>query len=86
MTRKKIEPAPVPIGRQIAATRAAAGLTQAGLAERAGTSQNRISSIERGTTEPTVPMLCRLADALGCSMLLDGDGPRLVDPAEIDGR
>jgi len=41
------------------------GLTQAELARRAGTSQARISELERGEANPTVDTLARIAGALG---------------------
>jgi len=81
MTRK-----PLPIGQQIAIARKAAGLTQMDLALRAGLTQGRLSEIERGDRPGiTVALLCRIAEALGLSMIFDGDGARLIDPAKIDG-
>lgn len=46
-------------------TRTEAGLTQAELAARMGTSQPVIARIERGGSTPTVDMLGRLARATG---------------------
>jgi len=43
--------------------RAAAGLTQAALAERVGTQQSVISAIENGSQMPTIPTLRRIARA-----------------------
>jgi ribosome-binding protein aMBF1 (putative translation factor) len=45
--------------------RIAAGLTQTELARLAGTRQSVISNIENGGQVPTVPMLWRVARALG---------------------
>src|SRR5881409_2015473 len=45
--------------------RVRAGLTQTELARRAGTSQARISELERGEANPTVDTLARIAAALG---------------------
>lgn len=44
--------------------RAAAGLTQAALAERIGTKQSVISAIENGSQMPTIPTLRRIARAM----------------------
>jgi predicted nucleotidyltransferase/DNA-binding XRE family transcriptional regulator len=46
------------------AARRAAGLTQAGLAARLGTTQSAIARLERGEVAPSVATLSRLADAL----------------------
>jgi ribosome-binding protein aMBF1 (putative translation factor) len=51
--------------------RTQAGLSQAELAARAGTRQSVISAIENGAQVPTVPMLARLAQALGRSLHID---------------
>jgi transcriptional regulator with XRE-family HTH domain len=42
-----------------------AGLTQRGLAAKAGTSQSVVARIERGTASPSVDTLARLLDASG---------------------
>lgn len=44
------------------------GISQRELAERVGTSQNRIYLIENGETNPTLDTLQRLADVLGFSL------------------
>ena len=53
-------------------------LSQAELAERAGISQGYLSSLERGEKQPTLPVLKRLASALGISVsaLIDDNKPR----------
>lgn len=51
--------------RALIAARLAAGLTQAQLAQRLGTTQSAIARLESGTITPTVDTLCRLADVLG---------------------
>jgi len=48
--------------------RRSAGLTQAGLATRAGTSQPSVAAYERGRREPTVPTLARLVRAAGFTL------------------
>ena len=45
-----------------------AGLTQAELAERIGTKQSAISRLERGTYNPTVAFLRKVAEALGANL------------------
>jgi hypothetical protein len=51
--------------RALIAARLAAGLTQAELAARVGTTQSAVARLESGTVTPTVETLCRLADVLG---------------------
>ncbi|UQT02587.1 repressor protein CI [Serratia phage vB_SmaM-ChibiTotoro] len=52
-------------GDRIRVARVNAGMSQIALAKAAGTSQDRISSIETGRNVPTVAVLSRIADALG---------------------
>jgi transcriptional regulator with XRE-family HTH domain len=47
------------------------GLSQAGLAARAGTSQQALSKIERGLVSPSVETLARLAAAMGEELVLE---------------
>lgn len=54
-----------PFRRALARARRTAGLTQAGLGARVGTTQSAIARLERGEVAPTVTTLSRLADALG---------------------
>ena len=53
------------VGRNAARLRAEAGLTQEQLADRSGFSQQYISDLERGKSNPTVVTLYELATALG---------------------
>ena len=48
--------------------RIAAGLAQADVAERAGTSAGHLSELERGTRNPSPALLARLAGVLGCEI------------------
>ena len=50
-------------------------LSQMQLAQKAGISQCHLSSLERGVKQPTLPVLKRLAAALGISVaeLIDDD-------------
>jgi transcriptional regulator with XRE-family HTH domain len=57
-------------GELIAEARAVAGLTQAGLARRAGTSQAMVARYEAGRASPTVAALQRLLRAAGHDLLL----------------
>ena len=50
---------------RIAAARIAAGMSQAQLAERIGTTQQQLSRWETGARVPRVDVLKKIADALG---------------------
>lgn len=52
-------------GERIRAARQAAGMTITELADAAGTSQPSLSQIELGKRQPQIPLLRRLAAALG---------------------
>ncbi len=56
------------IGKRVRRARVSAGLTQAGLAEAAGVTDETVSRIERGAYEPAVSTVVALADALGTSL------------------
>jgi uncharacterized protein len=58
------------VGNVICAARAAAGLTQAQLAARAGTSQAAIARYERNTVSPAVATLERILRAAGTTLKL----------------
>ena len=64
----------VRIGRNIAAARKAANMTQAEVAEQVGIEIVSLSRIERGTVTPGVQTLDRIANALGVALgrLFDG--------------
>jgi HTH-type transcriptional regulator/antitoxin HipB len=53
------------LGEAVRRRREELGLTQAQLAERAGLKQPAVARFEAGGTMPTIPMLERLAAALG---------------------
>ena len=64
-----------PSGTPIRARRIAAGISQAGLAARAGISRQAYSSIEHGSATPATDVALRLARVLGASVeALFGDG------------
>jgi transcriptional regulator with XRE-family HTH domain len=56
-----------------------AGLTQAALADRTGTSQATISAYESGRKQPSVDTLSRLLDALDCRLAIEPG--RRVEPS-----
>lgn len=56
------------IGKTLKDTRIRAGLTQAELAEKAGTTQTTIARIERDAVQPAVTTLRKLATALDVSI------------------
>lgn len=56
-------------GSRLAASRAAAGLTQERLARRLGTEQTRVSDWERGATTPRPALIPELAAAVGLDAL-----------------
>ena len=60
----------VDLGIKIAAARKAAGLTQAELAEAIGTKQASISKIETARVVATLPVLDRIASALGSPIVI----------------
>jgi transcriptional regulator with XRE-family HTH domain len=56
------------IGRRIKELRHRRGLSQEALTEKAETSANYLSRMERGTENPTLDMLIKIADALEVDM------------------
>jgi len=57
------------VGRNVRRARIEKGMTQEELAERAGTSQFYVSSLEAGRRNPTVVTVAALATALGVDHL-----------------
>ncbi len=65
------------LGDTIRRMRTARGLTLADLAKRSGVSVSMLSRIERGEKNPTVPLACRIAEALETTLShLVGEQPR----------
>lgn len=64
--------------------RARAGLTQAQLARRTGTSQATLSQYENGRKEPTVAVLDRLLAAAGARLVLEVDHPPVKVPSRAE--
>jgi transcriptional regulator with XRE-family HTH domain len=77
------------VGRNVRRIRLEKGLTQEAFAERSGFSQQYLSSLERGTRNPTVVTLFELASALGVShvALVEPDGEvKAAKPMRRGGR
>jgi len=66
-------------GRIVREARRRAGLSQAQLAERVGTTQSAIARIERGTTEPSFARVVDLVAATGLSLV-----PQMLEPDGSD--
>jgi transcriptional regulator with XRE-family HTH domain len=62
----KTAPEGVIFGRRLHELRIARNLTQDELAERCGSNRPFISNLERGVKVPSLTMVLRLAEALGC--------------------
>jgi len=62
-----VNPITVGIGQVLRQKREAAGFTQERLADLAGIDRSYVSILERGLKSPTIDMLDRLANALGCA-------------------
>ena len=82
-------PNPGDVGRRVAAERVRQGLTQAETAHRAGMAPGYLAYLEEQPSDPTMPSLIRLADALGTSVaallgggtdLPPGQGQALLHP------
>jgi transcriptional regulator with XRE-family HTH domain len=65
------------VGRNVQRLRIAAGLTQAGLAERMGVDRAYISGLELGQRNPTIVTLWHIAKALGIKLRLFFDEDKL---------
>ncbi|WP_374439777.1 helix-turn-helix domain-containing protein [Pseudomonas panipatensis] len=57
----------VAFGRALRQKRKEAGLTQERLAHEADVQRNYVSLIERGVNQPTITIIFKLANALGCT-------------------
>jgi len=60
------QPVKVLDGKKLRRQRILAGLTQAGLAEKAGCSETHVWFLENGRRDASPPMLAGLARGLGC--------------------
>ncbi len=68
------------VGTTLREARRSAGLTQAALAQRAGTSQATISAYEHGRKEPSVETLSRLLAAAGSRLTVSAGSNAVVRP------
>jgi len=68
------------VAEALRTARARAGLTQAALARRAGTSQATISAYEHGRKEPSVETLGRLLAALGSRLAVTPGSNAVIRP------
>jgi transcriptional regulator with XRE-family HTH domain len=59
------------VGSAVRSARKRAGISQAQLAEKAGTSQPSIARLERGRVSPTIISLEHIAKALGAELVID---------------
>jgi hypothetical protein len=75
----------VDVSTLLVRVRREAGLTQAGLARRAGTSQAMVARYESGVASPTVRTLERLLRAAGQDLVLSGTVAGRPEPAEPPG-
>ena len=66
--------------RVLIGARIAAGLTQAQLAERLGTTQSAVSRLESGVQTPTLDTLYRLAEVLSVDFTISPEGAISVKP------
>jgi transcriptional regulator with XRE-family HTH domain len=69
------------VGRNVKRLRLAAGLTQAGLADRMGVDRAYVSGLELGQRNPTVVTLWHITKALGVTLrtFFDDEKPRRVN-------
>jgi transcriptional regulator with XRE-family HTH domain len=71
------------VGREVRRARLTAGLTQAEVAERLGTSASYVANVEAGRLNPTVGQLARIAEAVGADF--EVSLPRLeIEPVVVD--
>lgn len=68
ITEKRLRVIAAAIGERLAARRRAAGLTQAELAARVGSTPVVISRIETGRQHASLQRLIEIADVLGCEL------------------
>jgi transcriptional regulator with XRE-family HTH domain len=69
------------VAQELRAARDRAGLTQAELAARAGTSQATVSAYESGHKSPSLQTLSRLLAETGARLAVEQAPPARVDPS-----
>jgi len=75
-----------PFSEQLRYFRERAGFTQEQLAPQIGVVTRTVSRWETGQITPKVRELQALAEILGCVVLVDNQGPMLVEPGSPTGR
>ena len=71
-------------GTTLQAARMRAGLSQADLAARTGTSQATISAYENGSKQPSVATFSRLLAATGSRLSVEHTGAPVVEPSRTE--
>jgi transcriptional regulator with XRE-family HTH domain len=71
-------------GATLQAARALAGLTQADLAARTGTSQATISAYENGSKQPSVATFSRLLAATGTRLTVEPTAAPVAEPSSAE--
>lgn len=66
----------IALGQAIRQQRETRGMTQAALARAAGLTRPRLSLIERGSANPSLSSILRLAQALGLQLMMEPESPR----------
>src|SRR3954447_20204665 len=74
----------VDVGVTLHAARTRAGLSQAELARRAGTSQATISAYESGSKQPSVATFSRLLAAAGARLSVESAGGAAREPSRAE--
>lgn len=69
------------VPRTLRAARQRAGMTQAALAQRAGTSQATVSAYERGHKQPSVETFARLLAAAGSRLAVAPAARAVIQPS-----
>ena len=70
------------LGAKVRQLRGQSGWSQTELARRAGMTQSAVARFEAGGTVPTLPVLHRLATALGASLVVDFIAPESTPPSQ----
>ena len=81
ITVRKVKPfVNVDIGDAVGFARASRGISQDTLAEWTGMDQSDISKLERGTANPSIKTLRKIADALDCKLVVSFEPNDPADP------
>ena len=72
------------VGATLRSARVRAGLTQAELGARAGTSQATVSAYESGAKQPSVATFSRLLAAAGARLAVEADAAPVREPSRAE--